>query len=243
MSSSASKAVVNILYLYPNEMNIYGDWGNVLTIGRRLQWHGYTPKISQLHPGKKLPANVDIVIGGGGQDSGQILVEADLQRHADSLHKLANDHVPMLVVCGLYQLFGRFFKTADDKKLRGISLFKAETHAGNKRMIGNVIIDSAFGEIVGYENHSGQTMLDSSQASFGTVKKGAGNNASDKTEGAVYNNAYGTYMHGSLLPKNPDFADELIKKAVEHAGQDFEPSVIDDLFADRARVIAKRRPR
>ncbi len=237
------KNTVNILYLYPKEMNIYGDWGNVLTVGRRLQWHGYTPKIMQLHIGKKIPADIDIVIGGGGQDSGQGLVEADLQRHANDLHKLADDKVPMLVVCGLYQLFGRFFKTADDKQLKGIGLFALETHATNKRMIGNVIVDTPFGEVIGYENHSGKTVLDSSQASFGSVKKGAGNNGNDKTEGAVFNNAYGTYMHGSLLPKNPNFADELIKHAVEHSGQEFEPNVIDDLFADKARAIAKRRPR
>ncbi|MBL8158884.1 glutamine amidotransferase [Candidatus Saccharibacteria bacterium] len=238
-----SKGTIHILCLYPNEMNIYGDWGNVLTVARRLMWHGYTPKITQLHPGKNVPKNVNIVIGGGGQDSGQMLVEADLQRHAKTLQALADDNVPMLVVCGLYQLFGRFFKTATDEKLRGIGIFNAETHASNKRMIGNIVVNTQFGEIVGYENHSGMTMLDSGQASFGGVSKGAGNNGTDKTEGAVYNNVYGTYMHGSLLPKNPNFADELIKKAVEHAGLEFDPNVIDDLFADKARAIAKRRPR
>lgn len=241
--SEESKGIVKILYLYPNEMNIYGDWGNVLCIARRLQWHGYEPKIMQHHPGKAFPKDVDIVIGGGGQDSGQLAVEEDLQKNGDAVKLLAEDDAPMLMVCGLYQLFGRFFKTADNKKIKGISLFALETVAGGKRMIGNTVIETPFGEVVGYENHSGKTMLDATQASFGRIKKGAGNNGVDKTEGAVYRNVYGTYLHGSLLPKNPIFADHLIKKAVEHRYKEFEPNVIDDLFADKARAIAKQRPR
>lgn len=238
-----SKGIVKILYLYPNEMNIYGDWGNVLTVARRLQWHGYEPKILQHHPDKAFPKDVDIVIGGGGQDSGQSIVEADLQKNRASIQQMAEDDIPMLMVCGLYQLFGRFFKTAGDKQIKGIGIFAAETFAGSKRMIGNIVIETPFGEVVGYENHSGKTVLDSTQEAFGTVKKGAGNNMNDKTEGAVYHNVYGTYMHGSLLPKNPVFADHLIKKAVEHRHGEFEPSVIDDLFADKARAIARNRPR
>lgn len=241
--STSPKGQIRILYLYPNEMNIYGDWGNVLTLARRLQWHGYEPKIMQHHPGKAFPKDVDIIVGGGGQDSGQLAVEADLLKNGVAIKSFAEDNVPMLVVCGLYQLFGRSFKTSDKKIIKGISLFAAETHAGDKRLIGNTIIDTPFGEIIGYENHSGKTILDSKQASFGTVKKGAGNNGGDKTEGAAYKNVYGTYLHGSLLPKNPVFADHLIKKAVEHRLGEFEPNIIDDLFADKARAIAKRRPR
>jgi len=240
---SDSKGIVKILYLYPNEMNIYGDWGNVLTIARRLQWHGYEPKILQHHPDKKLPTDVDIVIGGGGQDSGQLTVESDLLKNRTNIKQMADDDIPMLVVCGLYQLFGRFFQTADEKRIKGIGIFAAETFATNKRMIGNIVVETPFGEVVGYENHSGKTVLDSTQEAFGTVKKGAGNNMNDKTEGAVYRSAYGTYMHGSLLPKNPVFADHLIKKAVEHRYDEFEPSVIDDLFAEKARAIARNRPR
>lgn len=238
-----SKGIVKVLYLYPNEMNIYGDWGNVLTICRRLQWHGYEPKILQHHPDKTFPKDIDLVIGGGGQDSGQTVVEADLRRNGTHIKAYAEDDVPMLMVCGLYQLFGRFFKTADDKKMKGIGVFAAETFASDKRLIGNIVISTPFGEVVGYENHSGKTVLDSTQECFGTIKKGAGNNGGDKTEGAVYKNVYGTYMHGSLLPKNPHFADALIEKAVIHRHGEFEPSVIDDTFADKARAVAKSRPR
>lgn len=225
-------------------MNIYGDWGNVLTVKRRLEWHGYTPKIVEHHPGKPFPKNVDIVIGGGGQDSGQALVQNDLLAISENLHSLADDGTPMLVICGLYQLFGRFFRTSEGKTIEGIGIFKAETHGGSKRLIGNTVIDSTqFGELIGYENHSGLTLLDNDQPALGRVLKGKGNNGEDTTEGAVYKNVYGSYLHGSLLPKNPVLADELIRVAVTKRYGSFAPHDIDDTFATYAREFARRRPR
>lgn len=238
-----SKGVVTIVYLYPAEMNIYGDWGNVLTLCRRLQWHGYEPKIRQHSPGKPFPKDGDIFVGGGGQDSGQFKVAEDLVKNQRVIQAYADRGTPMLLVCGMYQLFGRSFQAANDQIMQGIGVFAAETYAGSKRMIGNIVIQTPFGEIAGYENHGGKTMLDSSQAEFGKVKKGAGNNGSDGTEGAVYKNVFGTYLHGSLLPKNPVFADALIEKAITIKFGEFEPNVIDDTFADKARSIAKNRPR
>lgn len=239
------KGNITILFLYPNEMNIYGDWGNVLTLQRRLEWHGYQPQIVHHHPGKKFidTKKIDIVVGGGGQDSGQLLVENDLQTIGQQLHDLADKNVPMLMVCGLYQLFGKFFKTYDGKTLQGISLFDAETYGSDKRLIGNTIVNTPFGEIIGYENHSGLTTLGPKQAAFGQVVKGGGNNGEDKTEGARYKNVYGTYLHGSLLPKNPIFADYLLEKAIENRYGEFKPSVIDDVFAQKARAVTTRRPR
>lgn len=239
-----SDKTITILHLYPKEMNIYGDWGNVLTIKRRLEWHGYAPKIVEHHPGKPFPKNVDIVIGGGGQDSGQALVQNDLLAIGKNLHELADADTPMLVICGLYQLFGRFFKTSEGKTIEGISIFKAETHGGPKRLIGNTIVDSTqFGELIGYENHSGLTLLDNDQPALGRVLKGKGNNGEDTTEGAVYKNVYGSYLHGSLLPKNPALADELIRVAVTKRYGSFTPHDIDDTFATYAREFARRRPR
>lgn len=238
-----SDKTINILQLYPKEMNIYGDWGNTLTLVQRLKWHGYTPHVLSHHPGKPFPKDVDIITGGGGQDSGQNKIQDDLVAIGDKLHKLADDNVPMLMICGLYQLFGRFFETLDGEVIKGIEIFKAETHAGTKRLIGNITITTDFGDIVGYENHSGLTVLDDDQHIFGRVKKGAGNNGTDRTEGAVYKNVYGSYLHGSLLPKNPAFADALIEAAVTHKYGEFEPGIIDDRFADLAREIAMKRPR
>ncbi|RWZ79721.1 MAG: glutamine amidotransferase [Candidatus Chaera renei] len=234
---------VRLLQLYPHQMNIYGDRGNALAIIKRLEWHGYQPELVYHHPGGQFPDQVDLVIGGGGQDSGQEKVQSDLQLIGPELHRLAEDGVPMLMICGLYQLFGRFFKTAEGKIIKGIGLLAAETHAGPKRLIGNILINSDFGEIIGYENHSGQTFLDDPSQALGTVIKGAGNNGADKTEGARYQNVIGSYLHGSLLPKNPILADWLIERAVTRRFGEFGGNVIDDGFAHAARRAAKARPR
>jgi lipid II isoglutaminyl synthase (glutamine-hydrolysing) len=234
---------ITVLQLYPNEMNIYGDRGNVLTIMRRLEWHGYQPELIYHHPGKPFPKNADIILGGGGQDSGQNKVQDDLLRVGSTLHTLADSDVPMLMVCGLYQLFGRFFKTSDKSEIKGIGIFDAETHAGLRRLIGNVVLETPYGAVVGYENHSGQTFLDDTALAFGTTVKGDGNNTKDSTEGAQYKSVIGTYLHGSLLPKNPSLADALIEKAVVRKYGEFTGNVIDDSFANKARTIAIRRPR
>ena len=235
---------ITVLQLYPRDMNIYGDWGNVLTVMRRLQWHGYLPRLVEYNPGDTFPDNVDIIIGGGGQDAGQDKIQEDLLKLQPTLHGLAEADVPMLVICGLYQLFGNFFKTKDGHTIKGIGVFDHETHGGNERMIGNIIIESdEFGEIIGYENHSGQTFLAPNLTPLGKVRRGAGNNSHDEFEGARYRNIIGSYMHGSLLPKNPRIADWLIEKAVTRKFGDFIPSVIDDRFAEAARKIALTRPR
>ena len=225
-------------------MNIYGDHGNLRVIIRRLEWYGYTPEVISYNVGDTLPKSVDIIVGGGGQDSGQEKIHADLLKIGPQLKKWADDGVPMLMVCGLYQLFGHFFKTLNNTLLKGISVLDAETYGTNERLIGNIVTQSEeFGDIVGYENHSGQTFLGEGALPFAAVIKGAGNNAKDGHEGARYKNVIGTYLHGSLLPKNPAVADFLIKTAVTKKYGEFSNDLIDDLFADLARDIAKTRPR
>lgn len=235
---------INLLHLYPRDMNIYGDLGNILTIKRRLEWHGYSVNIVEYNPGDTFPGSVDIIIGGGGQDSGQMAIADDLLLVGPKLKTLADSGVPMLMVCGLYQLFGKFFKTKDGSVIQGIGLFDAETKAGSERLIGNIIIDSEeFGEIVGYENHSGLTFLGADTPALGEVIKGAGNNNKDGSEGARCKNVIGTYLHGPILPKNPLIADFLIEKAITRKYGEFTPTVIDDSFAIEARKIAAKRPR
>lgn len=240
---SRKRKSLRILHLYPREMNIYGDWGNVLTIKRRAEWHGYDVVVIEHHPGQPFPADVDIIIGGGGQDSGQGIVKDDLMKIGDNLHTLANENVPMLMICGLYQLFGKYFRTAGGEKIPGIGIFAMQTTAGDTRLIGNIVTKTPFGELLGYENHSGLTILDENQPALGTVLKGAGNNGSDKTEGAIYKCVFGSYLHGSLLPKNPVFADALVEAAAHRKYGGFEPAVVDDRFAKEARLHAKKRPR
>lgn len=239
-----NKQPITILQLYPKDMNIYGDHGNVLVLKRRLEWYGYEPRIIEYNVGDTLPKDVDIIIGGGGQDSGQEKIHADLLKIGPQLKAWAEAGVPMLMVCGLYQLFGNFFKTLDEKKLEGIGILDVETHGTTERLIGNIVTNNeAFGDIIGYENHSGQTFLGENVEPFAKVIKGAGNNATDGHEGARYKNVIGTYLHGSILPKNPNVADFLIRTAVENKGLEFSTDLIDDLLADLARDIARERPR
>lgn len=239
-----NKKQIIILHLYPKDMNIYGDYGNIMVIKRRLEWYGYNPIIIDYNQGDKLPGSIDIVIGGGGQYSGQDKIKNDLIKIGPKLKSLAENNTPMLMICGLYQLFGNFFKNDDGEIIPGIGLFDAETTAGPNRLIGNITTyNKHFGIIIGYENHSGQTILGKSAEPFGVVRQGDGNNIVDDSEGAIYKNVIGSYIHGSLLPKNPAIADFLIKKAVINKYGDFDGKDIDDSFADAARKIAIKRPR
>lgn len=235
---------ITVLQLYPRDMNIYGDWGNVLTLKRRLEWHGYKVKLLEYNQGDVFPEEADIIVGGGGQDSGQDSIQIDLLKIGPTLRKMADDDTPMLMICGLYQLFGKFFKTQDGHVIEGIGLLDIETHAGPERLIGNIVTTSSeFGDIIGYENHSGQTYLGKDVEPLGKVIKGAGNNGQDDTEGARFKNVIATYMHGSLLPKNPAISDFLIEQAVRNKYGEFTPTVIDDRFANLAREVAIKRPR
>lgn len=235
---------ITILNMYSNDMNIYGDSGNVLCIKRRLQWYGFEPRVIEYNQGDNFPDDVDIIIGGGGQDSGQEKIKADLIKIGPKLKKLADDNVSMLMICGLYQLFGKFFKTSDGEIIEGIGLLDIETFGKSERLIGNIVTHSEqFGNIIGYENHSGQTFLGHQVQAFGRVRIGAGNNTSDISEGARYKNVIGSYMHGSMLPKNPAVADYLIEQAVMRKYGQFKVKGLDNTYTEMARKIAAKRPR
>ena len=240
------KYELNILELYPKDMNIYGDSGNVLVLKKRAEKRNISVNILSYNIGDSFPKNVDIVVAGGGQDSGQEKVNKDLLKIKDKLKKLAENYTPMLLICGSYQLFGNYFRTNEGKVLKGIGILNAYTEATNERMVGNIITESVpFGEIIGYENHSGKTTLEGDTLPLGLVKLGAGNNGEDNTEGARYKNVIGTYLHGSLLPKNPRIADFLISEAMaKKYPDDFTKlKALGDSLADKARKVAVTRPR
>lgn len=233
-----------IAQLYPRDMNIYGDTGNVLAVQRRAEAHGFSVRIEAVNPGDRMPQGVDIVLGGGGQDSGQGRVHADLMARKSELTNLAQDGVPMLMICGLYQLFGHVFRTHEGVEMTGIGVLDVETFATEKRLIGNIVTFSEqFGEIIGYENHSGHTFLGPDATELGIVQSGEGNNTTDDTEGARAHNVIGSYLHGSLLPKNPAITDFLISTAAHSKFGSFEPAAIDDDVVRRARESAHKRPR
>ena len=225
---------LTIGYLYGGLMNIYGDTGNIIALKKRAEWRGIEVQIKNISIGDQIPTSdvgtrIDIYFFGGGQDQQQEIVARDLQKKAKVLKAEIEKGVPLLSICGGYQLLGEYYKPHKGPKLPGIGLFQAYTVAGNKRMIGNIVIDSMFGKLVGFENHSGKTFLKQGTTPLGKIVRGYGNNGQDKTEGCIYKNAIGCYMHGSLLPKNPKLADWLLKKALEvKYGKEIELKPLDD---------------
>lgn len=232
---------LHIVHLYPNEMNIYGDRGNLLTLARRAEWHGLQPEVHFYHAKKSLPKEVHIILGGGGQDSAQSDIQNDVLRIGDKLHKLASSGVPMVMICGMYQLLCHRFVTHDQQEIKGIGIFNAETIASHQRMVGNLMVQSPFGTLVGFENHSGRTFLAEGQQPLGQVLRGKGNNGRDRTEGARTHNVFGSYLHGPLLPNNPNFTDALITLAAQRVYADFTPKKINNHLAELARAQAMRR--
>ncbi|WP_081994467.1 type 1 glutamine amidotransferase [Kocuria sp. ZOR0020] len=235
---------IHLVQLYPRDMNIYGDWGNTLTLKRRLEKRGYGVKLTDYNPGDSFPADGDILVGGGGQDSGQFRVMEDLQSIKPVLMQLVDDGAPMLAICGLYQLFGHEFRTIGGQTLPGVGIFDLTTVGGEQRLIGNIVTESEkFGTIIGYENHSGLTKLGAGQQPLARVVAGAGNDGQDGTEGAVTKEVIGSYLHGSLLPKNPALADHLIATAVRRRYSHYHLEPLNDTLATKAREVAQSRPR
>ena len=235
---------LRILHLYPREMNLYGDHGNILALRRRCEWRGIRAEVIPCESGDPFPEDVDIIFGGGGQDSGQSRIEKDLLSRGEQIRALIEEGTPALVICGSYQLFGKGFHTLEGRFIEGIGVFPAETTASAKRLVGNItIMSDEFGEITGFENHSGLTVLHGCPP-LGTVVRGEGNNGKDRTEGARYRNCIGTYLHGPVLPKNPKLADYLILTALLRK----DPSIraladLEDGAENAAHASAAGRPR
>jgi len=249
---------LNIAYLYPELLNIYGDKGNILAFVNRCLWRNIDAEIHEIHPGNKIdPDLYDFYFIGGGQDEQQIAVADELQKQKEALTQARDNMAVFLTICGGYQLLGHYYKPHAGDELRGISLLDVYTVAGNTRYIGNVTVElnkdlnsivntqtvilseaknlsndlqilraealrmtmpvnnNNAKIIVGFENHSGLTYLQGDTKPMGLITTGNGNNGKDKTEGAFYKNVFGTYLHGSFLPKNPHFTDYLIRLALE----------------------------
>jgi lipid II isoglutaminyl synthase (glutamine-hydrolysing) len=265
---------IRLAHLYPEQMNIYGDRGNILTLMQRCAWRGVEVELLPIGVGATIDwASVDLAFFGGGQDSGQALIADDfVRRQGASLRAAINDGLVMLAICGGYQLLGHFFLTHTGEKLPGIGAMDVHTVGGDVRLIGNIVVEADLSEanrqadkqtsrqgygsavsqspslpvslscvrLVGFENHSGRTYLGTAVRPLGRVLAGHGNNGEDGTEGAVYRNTFGCYMHGSLLPKNPQLADHLLTLALRRRyGPQAALALLDDtleLAAQRAMV-------
>ena len=213
---------ISIAHLYPKLLNLYGDRGNIITLIKRCEWRGIEVEFEEINIGSSIKDH-DLYFIGGGQDKQQVEVAAELYSQKNNLTDQRDNGSVFLGICGGYQLMGHYYRPFDAEQLNGISLLDAYTVAGKKRFIGNVTAVTEFltpETLVGFENHSGLTYLQGDTKPLAYVTTGNGNNGQDKTEGARYKNVFGTYLHGSLLPKNPHFADYLIELALEKRYKD-----------------------
>jgi CobQ-like glutamine amidotransferase family enzyme len=207
---------LNICHMYPDVLNLYGDRGDIITLCRRLNWRGIDASVTRLPIGEKADlGKADLIFIGGGQDFEQQVLLEDLHRGKDKeIRAAAEDGVTFLTICGGYQMLGSYYETYEGQRCDFIGVLDLYTVGSKDRMIGNYSFtceeESGGSTVVGFENHSGKTWLDPSLQPLAHVVVGYGNNGTDQTEGVRYRNVFGSYSHGPLLPKNPEFCDKLL---------------------------------
>jgi len=237
---------IRVGHLYPDYLNIYADRGNMAVLARRASWRGHELEVEAVSIGDVLrPGGHDLLYMGGGQDREQALVAVDLAARADAVRESVAGGAALLAVCGGYQLLGRSYRERGGVELPGIGLFPLDTVAGERRMIGDVLLDCDWAgrTLAGFENHAGRTRLDDAALPLGRVVYGFGNDGESGFEGCRAGRAIGTYLHGPLLPRNPWLADWLLAQALAHAGAGEPPELeplADELEAEAHDVAAAR---
>jgi hypothetical protein len=231
-------------HLYPTQMNIYGDRGNIACLQRRCRLRGIDLAVAPLEAGDVLESDAfDLLFMGGAQDREQRLVADDLAATKGALRDAVEDGVVFLGVCGGYQLSGRFYRGAEGQEMRGagvLDLYTLHPGPGTKRLIGNLAAEWQGGSLAGFENHGGRTYLGSGVEPLAKVVRGYGNDGVSGYEGARYKNAFGSYLHGPILPKNPAFADLLISLALERRYGEGTLEPLDDSLEQMAHAAALR---
>ena len=211
---------LKICHLYPDILNLYGDQGNIICMKKRLEWRNIECSVTEVSIGESAKfTDFDIFFIGGGQDFEQEILLGDLAGgKADEIKAAVADGKTFLTICGGYQMLGSYYKTWDGQMCDFIGAIDYYTVGAKDRMIGNFMYkcgaESGGSTVVGFENHSGKTFLGSGVSPLGTILSGYGNNGEDKTEGVRYNNVFGTYSHGPVLPKNPQLTDFILKTAL-----------------------------
>jgi CobQ-like glutamine amidotransferase family enzyme len=237
---------IRVAHLYPDYLNIYADRGNIAVLTARAAARGHELDVRAVGLRETVPVGeVDLFYIGGGQDREQELVAHDLVGKADALRTAVEDDAAFLAVCGGYQLLGRSYHDVAGHDLPGIGLLPLETVAGERRMIGDVLLDCDWAgqTLAGFENHAGRTFLDEDAQPLGRVIQGFGNDGSSGFEGCRYRKVYGTYLHGPLLPRNPWFADRVLADALAHAGGPTELEPLTDALELEAHAVAAERAR
>jgi len=231
---------LRIVHLYPELMSIYGDRGNVIALQQRARWRGIDVEVRSHGAGSALdPQWGDLYFFGGGQDQGQDVVGEDLQGpNGGRLREAIAGGAAVLSICGGYQLLGHEYVPEEAPPIPGLGVLDVRTVAGRRRFVGNLLVESEDGTLVGFENHSGKTYLGAAARPLGRVVAGHGNNGEDKTEGAVQGKVIGCYLHGSLLPKNPRLTDRLIAWGLERRHGPVTLSSLNDEAESAAREQA-----
>lgn len=234
---------LKILYLYPDILELYGDFGNIQVLRYRLEQRGFKAIIDHYSIGDTAPdfKSYDLVFAGGGADQEQGILAKDLIQHKSSIQEALNNGVFFLLICGAYQLFGKYYKGVDGNIIPGLEVFDYYTEAiseRSKRCIGNIVIEASLNnhktKIIGFENHGGQTFDVSSP--FGDVLFGNGNKFGDSKEGFFRQNVIATYLHGPLLAKNPELTDYIIKYCLDRKYSDnINLLPLNDEFENMAR--------
>jgi hypothetical protein len=236
---------IRVGHLYPDYLNIYADRGNIAVLAGRARARGHELEVAAIGMRDEVPDGVDLFYVGGGQDREQELVAHDLVAKADALTDAVAGGAALLAVCGGYQLLGRSYVDVAGSELPGIGLLPLQTVAGKRRMIGDVLLDCAWAgrPLAGFENHAGRTILDQGAEPLGRVLAGFGNDGASGFEGCRAGRVYGTYLHGPLLPRNPWFADRLLKDALAHAGLETTLDPLDDALEETAHHVSAERAR
>jgi hypothetical protein len=233
-------------HLYPAYLNIYADRGNIAVLRARAAARGHELDVVAIDPDGTVPDGVDLFYVGGGQDREQALVAQDLIRKREALHAAVGGGAAFLAVCGGYQLLGAFYRDRAGDELPGIGLLPLQTVAGERRMIGDVLLECAWAgrTLAGFENHAGRTHLGEGAEPLGRVLHGFGNDGASGGEGCRTGRVYGTYLHGPLLPRNPWFADRLLADALAHrTGDEIVLEPLDDELEAEAHAVSARRAR
>jgi CobQ-like glutamine amidotransferase family enzyme len=235
-------------HLYPDYLNIYADRGNIAVLARRAAWRGHELEVRGVSVGDELrPDEHDLLYVGGGQDREQALIANDLVAKEDALRAALAGGAALLAVCGGYQLLGRSYRDFHGADLPGVGVFPLETVAGERRMIGDVLLECELepGQrrtLAGFENHAGRTRLDAGAEPLGRVIAGFGNDGESGYEGCRVGRAIGTYLHGPLLPRNPWLADWLLAQALaRRLGEAPELPPLPDELEERAHAVSARR--
>ena len=232
---------IRVAHLYPDYLNIYADRGNIAVLEQRAGWRGHELDVRGVSVGAPVPQGIDLFYVGGGQDREQALIAPDLAAKGEAICDAVGRGAALLAVCGGYQLLGRGYRGFYGDDLPGVGLFPHETAAGERRMIGDILIECELepGErrtLAGFENHAGRTRLDAGAEPLGRVIVGFGNDGESGFEGCRVDRAVGTYLHGPLLPRNPWLADWLLAQALAHGGEG-EPPELEPL-ADELETAA-----